>query len=118
MSCSAELPSMAQGITDSGSTVGVEHQMCCCSTTAQQLVVVLVEVGDTEAPCENRISGIVLLAQQIVPWRSEVGVGVGAAAVSYTHLRAHETPEHLVCRLLLEKKKKNIKLARQQEKLE
>ena len=23
----------------------------------------------------------------------------------YTHLRAHETPEHLVCRLLLEKKK-------------
>src|SRR5674536_396585 len=25
-------------------------------------------------------------------------------AVSYTHLRAHETPEHLVCRLLLEKK--------------
>ncbi|CZR85196.1 hypothetical protein CDFC105_30021 [Clostridioides difficile] len=28
-------------------------------------------------------------------------------AVSYTHLRAHETPEHLVCRLLLEKKKDN-----------
>ena len=27
-------------------------------------------------------------------------------AVSYTHLRAHETPEHLVCRLLLAKKKK------------
>src|SRR5678815_4200699 len=26
------------------------------------------------------------------------------SAVSYTHLRAHETPEHLVCRLLLEKK--------------
>src|SRR5678816_3345658 len=24
------------------------------------------------------------------------------SAVSYTHLRAHETPEHLVCRLLLE----------------
>ena len=30
-------------------------------------------------------------------------------AVSYTHLRAHETPEHLVCRLLLEKKKKHHK---------
>ena len=28
------------------------------------------------------------------------------APVSYTHLRAHETPEHLVCRLLLEKKKR------------
>ena len=28
-----------------------------------------------------------------------------AGAVSYTHLRAHETLRHLVCRLLLEKKK-------------
>src|SRR5678815_1070306 len=27
------------------------------------------------------------------------------APVSYTHLRAHETPEQLVCRLLLQKKK-------------
>src|SRR5678815_3045961 len=31
-----------------------------------------------------------------------------AIPVSYTHLRAHETPEHLVCRLLLEKKKKKL----------
>src|SRR5450756_1481003 len=30
----------------------------------------------------------------------------GASAVSYTHLRAHETRHELVCRLLLEKKKK------------
>ena len=29
----------------------------------------------------------------------------GARSVSYTHLRGHETPEQLVCRLLLEKKK-------------
>eukprot|EP00658_Telonema_sp_P-2_P064471 TRINITY_DN53488_c0_g1_i1.p1 TRINITY_DN53488_c0_g1~~TRINITY_DN53488_c0_g1_i1.p1 ORF type:complete len:119 (+),score=22.61 TRINITY_DN53488_c0_g1_i1:187-543(+) len=44
----------------------------------------------------------------------EVAVPVGRPAerrqpVSYTHLRAHETPEHLVCRLLLEKKKKTYK---------
>eukprot|EP00658_Telonema_sp_P-2_P074706 TRINITY_DN63992_c0_g1_i1.p1 TRINITY_DN63992_c0_g1~~TRINITY_DN63992_c0_g1_i1.p1 ORF type:complete len:180 (+),score=41.67 TRINITY_DN63992_c0_g1_i1:159-698(+) len=31
--------------------------------------------------------------------------GTNIVPVSYTHLRAHETPEHLVCRLLLEKKK-------------
>ena len=30
----------------------------------------------------------------------------GISAVSYTHLRAHETGRNLVCRLLLEKKKK------------
>src|SRR5678816_3228079 len=34
------------------------------------------------------ISGVVEDVHQII-------------AVSYTHLRAHETPEHLVCRLLL-----------------
>ena len=28
-------------------------------------------------------------------------------SVSYTHLRAHETGRNLVCRLLLEKKKKH-----------
>ena len=31
---------------------------------------------------------------------------IGFVAVSYTHLRAHETVLDLVCRLLLEKKKK------------
>eukprot|EP00658_Telonema_sp_P-2_P044906 TRINITY_DN32806_c0_g1_i1.p1 TRINITY_DN32806_c0_g1~~TRINITY_DN32806_c0_g1_i1.p1 ORF type:complete len:247 (+),score=75.89 TRINITY_DN32806_c0_g1_i1:109-849(+) len=36
---------------------------------------------------------------------SPPALGSSATAVSYTHLRAHETPEHLVCRLLLEKKK-------------
>src|SRR5678816_4779886 len=34
-------------------------------------------------------------------WRFDVM----SKPVSYTHLRAHETPEQLVCRLLLEKKK-------------
>ena len=32
--------------------------------------------------------------------------GECSEAVSYTHLRAHETDSYLVCRLLLEKKKK------------
>src|SRR5450756_2787159 len=33
-------------------------------------------------------------------------VGCSVVPVSYTHLRAHETRHDLVCRLLLEKKKK------------
>ena len=36
----------------------------------------------------------------------------GLTAVSYTHLRAHETVLDLVCRLLLEKKKKKSILKR------
>ena len=34
---------------------------------------------------------------------------LGLEPVSYTHLRAHETDSYLVCRLLLEKKKKKNK---------
>eukprot|EP00826_Nyctotherus_ovalis_P049182 TRINITY_DN589_c0_g1_i14.p1 TRINITY_DN589_c0_g1~~TRINITY_DN589_c0_g1_i14.p1 ORF type:complete len:392 (-),score=82.04 TRINITY_DN589_c0_g1_i14:10-1185(-) len=37
------------------------------------------------------------------------GTHQSIGAVSYTHLRAHETSLHLVCRLLLEKKKKKKK---------
>ena len=37
--------------------------------------------------------------------RPESDVGLALGAVSYTHLRAHETVLDLVCRLLLEKKK-------------
>ena len=39
-----------------------------------------------------------------VVWELEPGAHV--IAVSYTHLRAHETVLDLVCRLLLEKQKK------------
>ena len=35
-----------------------------------------------------------------------INKGSHPIAVSYTHLRAHETDSYLVCRLLLEKKKK------------
>ena len=38
----------------------------------------------------------------------------GLEAVSYTHLRAHETVLDLVCRLLLEKKKQKLKKELQQ----
>src|SRR5678816_4437732 len=41
--------------------------------------------------------GAVLMAVEHAPPGAR-----GYYAVSYTHLRAHETPEHLVCRLLLE----------------
>ena len=35
----------------------------------------------------------------------QINPGTNRTAVSYTHLRAHETSQDLVCRLLLEKKK-------------
>ena len=47
-------------------------------------------------------------------WLSETPEVAGSkgwdGAVSYTHLRAHETRHDLVCRLLLEKKKKKYRM--------
>ena len=42
---------------------------------------------------------------QIALKNKKILIIVGVVAVSYTHLRAHETVLDLVCRLLLEKKK-------------
>eukprot|EP00826_Nyctotherus_ovalis_P027041 TRINITY_DN21095_c0_g1_i1.p1 TRINITY_DN21095_c0_g1~~TRINITY_DN21095_c0_g1_i1.p1 ORF type:complete len:284 (+),score=22.54 TRINITY_DN21095_c0_g1_i1:96-947(+) len=54
-------------------------------------------------------------AESLLNQKSELAkLFVGLKAVSYTHLRAHETSLHLVCRLLLEKKKKNTKKNKKQ----
>ena len=42
----------------------------------------------------------------MVVFESFTPIRLGELPVSYTHLRAHETVLDLVCRLLLEKKKK------------
>src|SRR5678815_3185110 len=63
---------------------------------------------DSAAHAAARLGGAV--PQGLDERRVAAGLDFGApgipariTAVSYTHLRAHETPEHLVCRLLLEK---------------
>src|SRR5665254_22197 len=48
----------------------------------------------------RRIAVLITAVPEIQTPRENVQRGL---PVSYTHLRAHETPEHLVCRLLLEK---------------
>src|SRR5665647_928978 len=48
--------------------------------------------------------GIFINDKKEGPWRKyTLGGDIIAIAVSYTHLRAHETDSYLVCRLLLEK---------------
>ena len=51
-------------------------------------------------------------AQDNLRW----GVTAGMNAVSYTHLRAHETGRNLVCRLLLEKKKNETTIVHNRHK--
>ena len=47
-----------------------------------------------------------LYVSSLMGSRGGIKASCVALAVSYTHLRAHETKANLVCRLLLEKKKK------------
>ena len=65
------------------------------------------DIGFEFAHIENREKRMWL--KERIEKRPGLGVTDDYGPVSYTHLRAHETPEHLVCRLLLEKKKNKIK---------
>ena len=58
---------------------------------------------------EIQASTVVLLGDVDDPESYPIAKKRHTFAVSYTHLRAHETKANLVCRLLLEKKKKNKK---------
>eukprot|EP00658_Telonema_sp_P-2_P063031 TRINITY_DN51726_c0_g1_i1.p1 TRINITY_DN51726_c0_g1~~TRINITY_DN51726_c0_g1_i1.p1 ORF type:complete len:145 (-),score=34.63 TRINITY_DN51726_c0_g1_i1:120-554(-) len=71
-------------------------RLCCFVVAAASIVTI------------SHVFWLVLPVASVPPIVMVLLMGVGyCCAVSYTHLRAHETPEHLVCRLLLEKKKKS-----------
>src|SRR5678816_4738268 len=58
------------------------------------------QVGITNASGGSRRPASTKLGKGPLDFRPRKRGG-SPKAVSYTHLRAHETPEHLVCRLLL-----------------
>src|SRR5665647_3762492 len=60
-------------------------------------------IGDLDEV--TRVVKVVGFVASDPSFTGQPGVINGASAVSYTHLRAHETDSYLVCRLLLEKKK-------------
>ena len=61
----------------------------------------VIKFGGTSLKEEAARNRAVRLIRRLIPEMKVIAV-----AVSYTHLRAHETGRNLVCRLLLEKKKK------------
>src|SRR5674536_383728 len=83
----AARPTTPDSSSTSTSTVGLPRESRICLAVTSMMVVM-------GAPSRSLTVG----------GRGDHG-GLGALvvllSVSYTHLRAHETPEHLVCRLLL-----------------
>ena len=69
------------------------------------------DVYKRQAPSRPRLAGGRDLADVDGGLDGEKSQGhlAGVGPVSYTHLRAHETVLDLVCRLLLEKKKKKTR---------
>src|SRR5450756_2289152 len=61
----------------------------------------LIQIGRNTSVQDNAIIHVSEGVETIIGDQVTIGHG----AVSYTHLRAHETRHDLVCRLLLEKKK-------------
>src|SRR5665647_2946742 len=68
-----------------------------------------VRVAAPMTPTPAAPAVVMTVRRSMSPGAGWLGVGNWSGwltAVSYTHLRAHETDSYLVCRLLLEKKKK------------
>ena len=71
------------------------------------------EIGMTNYPISDLsevedIESINMYHERLAAGYSKEEILRSINAVSYTHLRAHETDSYLVCRLLLEKKKQPI----------
>eukprot|EP00658_Telonema_sp_P-2_P029048 TRINITY_DN22151_c0_g1_i1.p1 TRINITY_DN22151_c0_g1~~TRINITY_DN22151_c0_g1_i1.p1 ORF type:complete len:106 (-),score=34.36 TRINITY_DN22151_c0_g1_i1:61-378(-) len=89
--------------TTTSSIVSSGHQSIECYLVRRELV----PEGTYEALGETPSAAIPTQSSKSNPSQQRGTKHLSLQPVSYTHLRAHETPEHLVCRLLLEKKKTN-----------
>eukprot|EP00658_Telonema_sp_P-2_P053475 TRINITY_DN42029_c0_g1_i1.p1 TRINITY_DN42029_c0_g1~~TRINITY_DN42029_c0_g1_i1.p1 ORF type:complete len:120 (-),score=26.16 TRINITY_DN42029_c0_g1_i1:56-415(-) len=108
-------------LSSSSAASDVYKRQVSTQSTGPSIKSIQIAVVVVEMPTPSRIMVVPLEeeesigVQPVIPISHIIGVPPAVAsinaptaepppAVSYTHLRAHETPEHLVCRLLLEKK--------------
>ena len=88
--------------------------------TEQEKIMKVVELREYKIKPGKTKEWLDWMREEIVPYQVSKGMNILDTYLRtdengrdyfclFTHLRAHETPEHLVCRLLLEKKKKKKK---------
>ena len=66
-------------------------------------------VVTVEVNCSKGIQFFLVGLPDVAVRESHERIISALQAVSYRHIRAHETPEHVVCRLLLAKKNKSMR---------
>eukprot|EP00658_Telonema_sp_P-2_P041416 TRINITY_DN29616_c0_g1_i1.p1 TRINITY_DN29616_c0_g1~~TRINITY_DN29616_c0_g1_i1.p1 ORF type:complete len:220 (-),score=47.73 TRINITY_DN29616_c0_g1_i1:17-676(-) len=106
-----ELVECGAGLRQAGTVVAHPGRPAWCQLATRLLLRDMAHFEMETAQIGDAGAVAMLVCEEAVTTRlMHVGVELQGArtrgTVSYTHLRAHETPEHLVCRLLLEKKKK------------
>eukprot|EP00658_Telonema_sp_P-2_P065814 TRINITY_DN54982_c0_g1_i1.p1 TRINITY_DN54982_c0_g1~~TRINITY_DN54982_c0_g1_i1.p1 ORF type:complete len:604 (+),score=142.89 TRINITY_DN54982_c0_g1_i1:146-1957(+) len=107
--------------TEQGDSVQLEQALSLCDEYRHKLFrsFYMIWLAKREAQQQEAIHSVFIWWRDLVDFSKNhelenvvnhfsalLNVSPPPGPVSYTHLRAHETPEHLVCRLLLEKKKK------------
>src|SRR5678816_2292941 len=85
--------------TIDGAPESLSDHRTCGSRRLMARLLASGKVGSLPRATTSQASGVTASSEAAA---SAVLNGRWSRAVSYTHLRAHETPEHLVCRLLLE----------------
>src|SRR5680860_1775285 len=102
------------GHQDRSHSLFVDHATLARCLGLQARHHVALVAGDAELCAQWHCPEVLTVVVRAVEDRGVGGVAAapvggiasdGVRAVSYTHLRAHETDSYLVCRLLLEKKK-------------
>src|SRR5665648_1093113 len=85
----------------------IDGRLIDCYVGIKNGIIVAISKEKLEADEVIDAEGKMVLPGTVDPHVHIRAPGHDERAVSYTHLRAHETRHDLVCRLLLEKKKKN-----------
>ena len=88
-----------------GGAAGDNQGLGTDAATMAQLIARDLDLDVPVVPWQSARDGIVEYGNWLALIAGHLGK-IGQDAVSYTHLRAHETRSNLVCRLLLEKKKR------------
>src|SRR5450756_517862 len=103
------MPHVATIVADSACPHRVQHAACLASSTPRASPPVT-GVPESPAIAVSRTRRTLVFINSLQHLLHRPGVSSSNVScqkpVSYTHLRAHETRHDLVCRLLLEKKKK------------
>ena len=103
--CASSMSLMAAGVPIKSAVAGISCGLVTGESDDDYIVLTDIQgLEDFFGDMDFKVAGT---KKGITAIQMDIKIHGLTRPVSYTHLRAHETDSYLVCRLLLEKKKKN-----------